>query len=134
VTDRIVVRGDETHFYLDGKEVSEADYRKVYPPPRNDGPPLDDCPGAWPLLSDALAVHPTLTKEAMRDAAAKGVPTEFHEDGRPIFRDRDHRKRYMMATGYYDRGAGYSDAQPGYAKARGLQQRPREGPLSNRGF
>lgn len=68
--------------------------------------------------SVALAVHPSQVKEATEDATAKGVPTDFTEDGRPVFRDRDHRRRYHKAYGFYDRDAGYGDQAPVLLKGR----------------
>lgn len=62
--------------------------------------------------SVALAVHPSQVREAVEDAQKKGVPTDFTPDGRPVFRDRDHRKRYHQAYGFFDRDAGYGDAAP----------------------
>lgn len=71
--------------------------------------------GTWrrPLKSDALAVHPRQVKEAMEDAAKKGVPTEFDARGSPIFTSARHRKKYCVAYGYFDKSAGYADAGPG---------------------
>lgn len=81
--------------------------------------------GTWrrPLKSDALAVHPKQVKEAMADAAKKGVPTEFSADGSPIFTSARHRKKYCQAYGYFDKSAGYADAGPGSFKGE-LPPRP----------
>lgn len=68
------------------------------------------------IKSIALAVHPDQVEEATKDAVARGVPTEFTADGRPILTDRNHRKQYMKAYGYFDRDAGYGDAQPQHHK------------------
>ncbi len=75
-------------------------------------------PWARALKSVALAVHPDQVAEACADAEAKGVPTNFTADGCPEFRDRDHRKRYLQAYGFFDRDAGYGDAQPKLHKGR----------------
>ena len=69
--------------------------------------------GWRPLASDALAVHPALVVKAVSDARARGVPTDFTGDGRPVFTSRAHRKAYCLAYGFVDRDAGYSDAAPG---------------------
>lgn len=66
-------------------------------------------PGCWPMQSMALAVHPAQIRDAVAEAKAKGVPTEFSSDGRPILRDRAHRAQYMRALGYHDRDGGYRD-------------------------
>lgn len=63
------------------------------------------------MKSEALAVHPNQRKEATENARKQGVPTEFDKQGRPIFMDRAHRRAYCRAYGFYDRDAGYADAQ-----------------------
>jgi len=68
-------------------------------------------PGCWPLHSEALAVHPEQIEEANEICRAKGVPTDHDADGCPILNDRDHRRRYCQAFGFFDRDAGYGDAQ-----------------------
>jgi hypothetical protein len=98
-------------FYVENKEVTEAEFWEAFPPqPLGSGAALF---GWKPLVSDALAVHPRQVQEAIADAAKKGVPTEFQKDGRPILRSREHRKAYMKAYGFFDKAAGYGDAQPG---------------------
>lgn len=68
-------------------------------------------PSTWsnPLLSDALAVHPSQVKEAYEDSVKKGVPTEFLADGRAVLRSREHRRKYLKAYGFYDKDGGYGD-------------------------
>lgn len=68
---------------------------------------------AWPIRSDALAVHPKQIKEAMEFDRKNGVPTDYDKYGRPELRDRKHRKRYMMLHGAFDKCGGYGDAQQG---------------------
>ena len=65
----------------------------------------------WPLLSDAMGVHPDQIAEAREHAARHSVPTDFAPDGRAILRSRDHRKRYGELIGMYDRNGGYGDPQ-----------------------
>jgi len=59
-----------------------------------------------------MGVHPAQRMEAMAEADRLGIPTEFNEQGQAVFRDRNHRKRYCEAFGYFDRDGGYSDPQP----------------------
>lgn len=110
--DRIVVT-DKVRFYLDGQEVTEKAYRKRYPAPPDDRFELNgqtgDHPG-WPMVAgDSLGVHPKRRQEAIDDAAAKGVPTEFTPSGAPILRDRAHRRAYCRAYGFHDNDGGYGD-------------------------
>ena len=64
---------------------------------------------AWPLISDAAGVHPSQVGEAVADARAKGVPTEFTKDGGAVFRSRQHRKEFCKAYGMPDKSGGYGD-------------------------
>lgn len=110
-SDRIVVT-DKTRFYLDGREVVEDVYRKRYPAPRDDRFELNGQTGdgkGWPIVSDALAVHPKRRQEAIDSALDKKVPTEFTMGGQPIFRDRQHRRAYCKAYGFFDRDGSYGD-------------------------
>jgi hypothetical protein len=61
----------------------------------------------WPLKCDASGVHPKQIKSTMAKAKQLGVPTEFTRDGRTIFRDPSHRRRYLKAMKFYDRAAYY---------------------------
>lgn len=65
--------------------------------------------GNWPMLSEAAGVHPDQVKEATEAARAFGVPTEFTRDGRAVFTDRNHRKRYLRTQGLHDKNGGYGD-------------------------
>jgi hypothetical protein len=69
-------------------------------------------PGAWPMLSDALGVHPDQIRDASAEAAAMGVPTQFASDGRAIITSREHRKQLCQVYGFFDKSAGYGDASP----------------------
>ena len=76
----------KAHYYLNGEEVTEARFRRAFP---EQGPGDGSGLFGWkPLVSDALAVHPAQVKEAVENSRIKGVPTDFQEDGRPIFRTR----------------------------------------------
>lgn len=75
-------------------------------------------PGAYPYLSDALGVAHDQVAEAHAESVRLGVPTEFTDDGRAVIRDRHHRKRLCEELGFFDRDAGYGDAQP---TQRGLE-------------
>lgn len=97
-------------------------YKTLYHRTRKTGRAGGNRPWSRPLASDALAVHPKQVKEATDDAAKKGVPTDFDSLGRPLFRDRNHRKRYCQAYGFYDRDAGYSDAQKGQTRLSGYKE------------
>jgi hypothetical protein len=63
----------------------------------------------WPILSDALGVHPSQIAEAMAANRKAGVPTEYTKDGRAVVTDPGHRKRLARSLGIHDRNGGYGD-------------------------
>lgn len=98
-------------YRLNGREVTRDEFlanRRWRP----GDVPLGAPSRGWPILSDAMGVHPSQIQEAMAFDARHGVPTEYTPDGRPILLDRWHRKRYAEAHGFYDRNGGYGDPQP----------------------
>lgn len=99
-------------------------YRSLYRRTRSSGRAGGNRPWSRPLASDALAVHPEQIPEAIEDARKKGISIDFDSLGRPLFRDRNHRKRYCRAYGIYDRDGGYSDAQKGATALSGYTEPP----------
>lgn len=67
---------------------------------------------AYPILSDAMGVHPDQVGVAREHAKRHDVQTDFTRDGRPVLRDRKHRKRYAELIGMFDRNAGHGDPVP----------------------
>lgn len=63
----------------------------------------------WPMLSDALGVHPDQISDARAEAERAGVRLDFTRDGRAILESRTHRRAVLRALGYHDRNGGYSD-------------------------
>jgi len=68
-----------------------------------------DCAGNWPLCSDAAGVHPERIEEAIKVDRKLGVEAEYRVDGRVVFRDREHRKKFCRAHKMRDRDGGYGD-------------------------
>lgn len=60
----------------------------------------------WPLYSEAAGVHPSQIDKAREQSVRLGVPTDFTADGRAVFTDPSHRRRYCRAVGVVDL-AGY---------------------------
>lgn len=81
-------------------------------------------PGAslcgWkPLISDALAVHPSQIPEAIEDAKRKGLgEVDFLKDGRPRFNSRGAFNAYLKAYGFFNKDAGYGDVADGTYRGR----------------
>lgn len=59
----------------------------------------------WPLHSEAAGVWPGQVKEAEAHAASVGVPTKFDGQGRAVFTDPAHRRRFLKAHGLHDRSS-----------------------------
>lgn len=110
-----IIRGSgaKTRYLIDYKEVTKEVFEAAFPDkPITEGSDLL-VSADWkkPILSDSLAVHAKQVREAQELADKRGVPTEFMVDGRPVFRSRKHRAEYCRTHGFFDRDAGYSDAQ-----------------------
>jgi hypothetical protein len=103
-------------------EAFENFYKTLYKRTRSTGRAGGNRPWARPQVCEALAVHPKQIKEAVNDAVKKGVQTDFDRQGRPLFRDRDHRKRYCQAYGIFDKDGGYGDAQKGQTRLSGYPE------------
>ena len=111
--DKIVFgeNGKPDRFYLDGTEVPEAEFRARHPDQEiGDGSALL---GFKPIHSDALGYHPSQIAEAHEYLAKKGVDCEIDSKGRPVFTSRQQRAKFLKATGYFDRDAGYGDPADG---------------------
>ena len=66
-------------------------------------------PGAWPIISDALAVHPSQVQQARERNKRHGVPVWYMLDGRAILPDRAARKKLLKLEGFHDNSGGYGD-------------------------
>jgi len=100
-------------YYLDGREVSKGEFDREIPDKSLSDGDFGAATGrsTQSKLSDALAVHPDQVREASEDARMRGVPTEFHEDGRMVVRSRAHQKAYLKAYGsrWFNKDGGYGD-------------------------
>ena len=103
-----VIRGDR--YFLDGREVTKAEFDRAFPDQSLAGD-FGGLSGAStrPKESISLGVHPTQVAEATESARAKGVPTEFKPNGRPVFTSRAHQKAYCRAYGFRNNDGGYGD-------------------------
>lgn len=101
--------GGPPRFFIDNKPVTKEEFDKAFPPAKDHGPTAQGLIRWKEIHSEALAVHPLDIAEAEADARAKGVPTSFDADGRPVLTSRRHRKEYLKAYGFHDRSGGYGD-------------------------
>ena len=113
--DRIEIKKDGTHYFLDAKEVSEKQYRARHPLPQGEGVFMTSSKSGWPYVSNSEGCHP-VDRQAFMDAAAKaGVPTVFNEQGKAVFTSREHQKRYCKAFGkanFDENWSGGGDKRP----------------------
>lgn len=65
--------------------------------------------GNYPMASYALGIDPSEVAEYTAKDNAAGVPTEYNNDGEPIFTSKKHRRDYCHAHNVHDRNGGYSD-------------------------
>jgi len=109
MTGRIRFTHDGPVYELDGKKVSEEEFRGAFPPKLDNGPGPSSLSSTPANVSDALACHPKDVESYRQDAKRRGVPTEFQRDGRPVMTSRAHQKAYLKAYGYHNNDGGYGD-------------------------
>lgn len=92
---------------LDGKEVSQEEFEAAFPPkPLESGEcPFGPALTGWPIHSLALGYHHTQREEATAHLAKLGVPTEIDPQGRPVLRNREHRRALLKALKITDRNS-----------------------------
>lgn len=105
---KIKTEKGKTVYEIDGKRVTRAAFDKAFPD-KPIGEFGGQLPGCWPMASEGMAVHPEQIKDAMERDHKQGVPTNYDGEGRPVFRDRDHRKRYLRSYAVHDNNGGYGD-------------------------
>lgn len=104
-----IVYGKPIRYLVDDVEVTKEDFDAAFPAKDfSKGPAFTQATG-WPKESSAAGVHPDQVQEAMVESAKRGVPTEYNKKGRPIMRDRAHRRAYNKAHGFRDNDGGYGD-------------------------
>jgi hypothetical protein len=99
MTGKIVTRKGVDHFYLDGREVTEEEFRRQFPEQSLEGLVPKKSNSVWPMLSDALAVHPEQIAEARERDRKRGVPTEYAPDGRAVITSAAHQKQLAKTYG-----------------------------------
>ncbi len=94
--------GDKTTYWLDGQQVSKAEFDAVFPDqPMGDGTGLI---GFKPMESDALGVHPRQIPQAMADARKKGHAIDFAANGNPIITSSKQFREYAKKSGFRHKG------------------------------
>jgi hypothetical protein len=110
--DGMKLDGEKWVFLLDGKEVTEEEYRRRYPLPESR--PGDIVGGTptrgWPIRSTALAVHPEQVDEANARNKQAGINVRYEPGtGVAIIPDRQERRKLLKEERVVDR-----DSYTGY--------------------
>ena len=99
--------------WIEGKKVSREEFDKSLPSCLDLTSSAECLMGhtttCWPMLSEALAVHPTQIEQAMARNKRHGVNVTYTRDGRAILPDRGERKRLLRLEGFHDNQAGFGD-------------------------
>lgn len=66
-------------------------------------------PQCWPMVSEALAVHPKQVQEANERNRKHGVSVTYDRKGMAVIPDRNERRKLLRLEGFHDNNAGYSD-------------------------
>ncbi len=100
-------------YWIDGKEVTEAKYNKMFPSKLQELLEAQDVMveggGHWPILSEALGVHPEQVQEANQRNKAAGIAVEYNRKGQAVIPSRGERRKLMDLEGVHDRDGGYGD-------------------------
>lgn len=92
-------------YMIDGAEVTEAEFRAAFPLPEP-GVPMTPSTSAWPMCSEAMAVHPKQVDLARKMDRERGAPsTDYDRAGRPVFHSERHKRAYIKAHGCHDRNS-----------------------------
>ncbi len=110
-------------FEIEGQEVTEEEFYAATPARGvemlSEGkPPRGHTAGAWPMLSDALAVHPNQIDAARARNRHHGVLVDYAPDGRAILPDRGARRDLMKLEGCHDNEGGYGDETGGSSASK----------------
>lgn len=66
--------------------------------------------GAWPIASEAMAVHPDQIHDVLKRNKKHGLGNiEYDRTGRPILKDRGMRRDLMKLECVHDKHGGYGD-------------------------
>ncbi len=96
-------------FFIDGKPVTEKAFDAAFPA-KEIGCTLDaHLPACWPMLSEAMAVHPSQVEEATARNRKHGVNVTYTPSGEAILPDRNERRKLMRLEGFHDKSGGYGD-------------------------
>lgn len=115
VSCKIVYKSSGKHVYfLDGREVTRKEYNMAVPSRLDDlfeagTTATSQTRACWPMMSDALSVHPDQVGEATARNRKHGVNVGYLPDGTAVIPDRGARKAILKLEGFHDNNGGYGD-------------------------
>src|SRR5262245_41681570 len=93
-------------YYLDDKEVTEKEFEAAFPPKPFGAPELaNNTSSCWPMVSEALAVHPEQVAEANARNKKHGIAARYDEGGFCHIPDRSDRKKLLKLEGLVDKNS-----------------------------
>lgn len=105
---RIVDKKGCKEYYLDGRRVSEEEFRAVFPE-KEIGWFGGQLPSCWPMVSEALAVHAKQAEAANERARRHGINVHYDARGDCHIPDRNERKKLLRLERMHDNNGGYGD-------------------------
>lgn len=101
--------GKPDRWYIDNKEVTEAEYNQAFPyKPLDLSGNMGLC-GWTPIVSEAMCYHPKQVAEAREFYKKKGINVEIRPTGHVVFATRQQRREVLRVNGIHDNQGGYGD-------------------------
>lgn len=99
-------------YFIDGRKVSEREFKKHFGDKKIGDGPIST--GNWnkPVLSEAMAVHPSQIAETVERNRQMGINTDYTPDGRPILKSSKEKLALMRLEGLHENNGGYSSGGP----------------------
>ncbi len=103
-------RAGNPTYYVNGAVVTKEEFDGLLPTRPLGVPMAAHLPACWPLVSEALAVHPDQVTEANVRNKKHGVSARYEAGtGLCVIPDRDDRSKLLKLEGFHDKQAGYGD-------------------------
>lgn len=96
-------------WFLDGVSVTKEAFDAAFPDKE-----VGECgghrPACWPMVSEAMAVHPDQVDDANARAKRHGLTgVKYNKKGFVELSDRGSRKKLLRLEGFHDNHGGYGD-------------------------
>lgn len=105
-----ITYGTKVRYFLGDTEVTKAEFDAAFPT-KAVGECGGHAPACWPMVSEAMAVHPDQVDEANARAKRHGLTGVKYQKGTGMVElsDRGSRRQLLRLEGYHDNHAGYGD-------------------------